>query len=105
MRWTNGRYPPRSCENYTASTQPRRCPFAGQRPVRGQAVRKRARSKNVQNCFLYGLLPMAVAGVIGFQIDEIEKDFLRANRTSEFSHSLGHEDPLPPRRLNVRYRF
>jgi len=33
----------------------------------------------MQNCFLYCLLLMAVASTIGFQIDEIEKDFLRAN--------------------------
>jgi hypothetical protein len=55
-------------------------------------VGKRERAKNAQNRFLYCLLPIGVTSTFGFQIDEIEKDFLRANSTPEFSHSLGHED-------------
>jgi len=34
---------------------------------------------------------MKVASVIDFQIDKIEMEFLHANWTSEFSHSL---DPM-----------
>jgi hypothetical protein len=52
--------------------------------------------------FSIAYLPIAVASVIGFHIDEIEKDFLRANRTSEFSHSLGHEGKAPLPRLSDR---
>jgi hypothetical protein len=52
--------------------------LARQRRGAGHFI-KRARSKNAQNCFLYCLLPIAVASVIGFQSDEVEKDFLRAN--------------------------
>jgi hypothetical protein len=42
------------------------------------AVQKRARAKNAQNCFLYRLLLVVVASTFGFQIDEIETEFLRA---------------------------
>jgi hypothetical protein len=40
----------------------------------------------------------------GSQIEEIEKNFLRANRTREFSHSLGQEERFTPPRLSGRYR-
>src|ERR1019366_9096622 len=55
----------------------------------GAPVSKRARAKNAQNCFLYRLLPTVVASAIGFQIDEIEMEFLQENSAWEFSHSLG----------------
>src|ERR1022692_3664867 len=42
-----------------------------------------------QNCFLYCLLPTAVASAVGLQTDEIETKFLHANSILEFSHSLG----------------
>jgi hypothetical protein len=48
-----------------------------------------------RNRFLYCLLPIGVTSTFGFQIDEIEKDFLRANSTPEFSHSLGGFQPFP----------
>jgi hypothetical protein len=41
------------------------------------AAQKRARAKNVQNCFLYRLLLAVVASTFGFQISEIETEFLR----------------------------
>ena len=44
-----------------------------------------------QNCFLYCLLPTAVASAVGSQTDEIETKFLHANSILEFSHSLGQE--------------
>ena len=44
-----------------------------------QAVRKRARAKKAQNHFLYCLLRIAAASTFGFQIGQIEKNFLRAN--------------------------
>src|SRR5258705_8595422 len=46
---------------------------------------KRARAKNAQNCFLYRLLLVVVASTFGFQIYEIEKEFLHVDRTLEFS--------------------
>ena len=49
-----------------------------------------------QNCFLYCLLPTAVASAVGLQTDEIETKFLHGNSILEFSHSLGH---LRPSRL------
>src|ERR1019366_6523294 len=57
----------------------------------GAPVSKRAQAKNAQNCFLYWLLPTVVASAIGFQIDEIEMEFLQENSAREFSHSLGHQ--------------
>src|ERR1019366_1753336 len=54
----------------------------------GAPVSKRAQAKNAQNCFLYWLLPTVVASAIGFQIDEIEMEFLQENSAWEFSHSL-----------------
>jgi hypothetical protein len=44
-----------------------------------------------QNCFLYCLLPTAVASAVGLQTDEIETKFLHANSILEFSHSLGQK--------------
>jgi len=35
--------------------------------------------KNAQNCFLYRLLLVVVASTFGFQIYEIETEFLRAD--------------------------
>src|ERR1019366_10005939 len=57
----------------------------------GAPVSKRAQAKNSQNCFLYWLLPTVVASAIGFQIDEIEMEFLQENSAWEFSHSLGQK--------------
>src|ERR1019366_5115526 len=57
----------------------------------GAPVSKRAQAKNSQNCFLYWLLPTVVASAIGFQIDEIEMEFLQENSSWEFSHSLGQK--------------
>ena len=48
-----------------------------------------------QNCFLYCLLPTAVASAVGLQTDEIETKFLHANSILEFSHSLGHVWTVP----------
>jgi hypothetical protein len=62
-------------------------------------------AKNAQNRFLYCLLPIDVTSTFGFQIDEIEKDFLRANSTPEFSHSLGRtlpDYPAPAKVCNRR---
>jgi hypothetical protein len=39
---------------------------------------------------LFSLLPIAVASTFGFQIDEIETEFLHADWTPEFSRS---QDP------------
>jgi hypothetical protein len=44
-----------------------------------------------RNVFLYCYLPIAATSTFGFQIDESEKDFLRADWMPVFSHSL---DPL-----------
>src|SRR6266849_10394310 len=44
-----------------------------------------------QNCFLNCLLPAEASSAIGFYIDEIEMEILRASRTSEFSHNLCRE--------------
>jgi hypothetical protein len=46
-------------------------------------------------CFLYRLLPTVVASAIGFQIDEIEMEFLQENSAWEFSHSLGQKRKRP----------
>jgi hypothetical protein len=43
------------------------------------ALHESAYDRNAQNCFLYCLLATAVASAVGFQIDEIETEFLHAN--------------------------
>jgi len=53
-----------------------------------------------QNCFLYCLLPKAVASAVGLQTDEIETKFLHANSILEFSHSLDPKRTLAT--LNYR---
>jgi hypothetical protein len=52
--------------------------FSGCR-LRVEAVRKRDRAKEAQNCFLNCLLPTEVASAIGFRIDEIETEILHAS--------------------------
>jgi DNA-binding NtrC family response regulator len=42
-------------------------------------VKTCARQESVEPCFLYCLLRIPVASTFGFQIDQIEKNFLRAN--------------------------
>src|ERR1019366_9771547 len=69
----------------------------------GAPVSKRARAKNAQNCFLYRLLPTVVASAIGFQIDEIEMEFLQENSAWEFSHSLGQNRKSSMRAYVVRF--
>jgi hypothetical protein len=44
-----------------------------------QAVWKRARAKCAHNCFLNCLLPTEAGSAIGFYIDEIEMEILRAS--------------------------
>src|SRR5882724_4026256 len=53
-----------------------------------QAVCKRARAENAQNCFLSFLLSTVTARAVLFLFNVIETNFLRASPTSEFSHSL-----------------
>jgi hypothetical protein len=60
-------------------------------PLWVQAVWKRARAENAQNCFLSFLLSTVTVRAVLLSLNAIETNFLRASSTSEFSHSLGQK--------------
>jgi hypothetical protein len=51
-------------------------------------LKKVARAREVQNCFLNCRRWTEVSNAIGFCLDEIEANILCANRATDFSHSL-----------------
>src|SRR5882757_9194181 len=68
-----------------------------------QAVWKRARAENAQNCFLSFLLSTVTARAVLFLFNVIETNFLRASSASEFSHSLGSSTDLTAPKFDFRF--
>ncbi len=59
----------------------------------GPGCVKTCLGKTIENCFLCRTLTTDFASIGSFRISEIETEILRARRTYEFSHSLGHKLP------------